>query len=194
MLEQDKHYQDQDQDESEELETDQYLVFRVQEQEYGLQALRIKEITQVLKLTVVPQAPSYVEGILNHRGDLISVISFRKKFGFATAKFDEDTRVVMVEKAGYNVGLLVDAVEEVIKITQPEVHHLPESLKALETYVTGVGMMGERLIMLLDPDQLFSKDEAAAMSKLMKEAGNTMQDTSGKALPVEAVPAGASAG
>jgi len=175
MIEKDK--EDREWDDEEELEQDQCLVFKIHDQEYGMQALRVKEIASVMSLTEVPQAPVYIEGILNHRGELVSVINFRKKFGFDVAPYDEDTRVIMVEKEGHSIGLLVDGVEEVIKVPQENVHQLPESMSTplLEDYVTGVGMMGERLIILLDADRVLAKSEGADMRQLVKEVGATMK-------------------
>src|SRR4051812_44082426 len=83
--------------EAEEIEQDQYLVFTAMGQEFGIQAMRVKEISAMIEITKVPKAPPYIEGILNLRGRLVSVINFRKKFGFEPQKQDEDTRIVIVE-------------------------------------------------------------------------------------------------
>jgi len=159
-----------EEEDEDELETDQYLVFTVHEQEYGLQALRVKEITSVLEPTEVPQAPPYVEGILNHRGELVSVINFRRKYGFDTRDHDEDTRIIMVEKSGHRVGLLVDAVAEVIKIPGGSVQDLPESINTplLEQYIDGVGILNDRLIVMLDIDKVLGKSDTAAMKEWIK--------------------------
>jgi len=146
--------------EEEEIERDQYLVFTVRSQEFGIQAMLVQEISQVLGVTAVPNAPPYVEGILNLRGRLVSVINFRKKFGYESKGNDEDTRVVMVEHFGFPIGLIVDSVEEVIKIPNEKVQNLPESTTTtVSGYVTGVGMLENRLIMLLDANRLLNKEE-----------------------------------
>jgi purine-binding chemotaxis protein CheW len=159
----------------EELERDQYLVFSVKSQEFGFQAVQVQEITAVLGATEVPNAPPYVEGIVNLRGQLATLISFRKKFGFDTKEHDEDTRVVIVEQRGFPIGILVDSVEEVIKIPDEMVQELPEATGASvsEESIMGVGMLDDRLIILLDVEKFLTKAEvleAGAISQMIEEA------------------------
>jgi purine-binding chemotaxis protein CheW len=159
----------------EELERDQYLVFSVKSQEFGFQAVQVQEITAVLGATEVPNAPPYVEGIVNLRGRLATLISFRKKFGFDTKEYDEDTRVVIVEQRGFPIGILVDSVEEVIKIPDEMVQELPEATgaSASEESIMGVGMLDDRLIILLDVDKFLTEAEvleAGAISQMIEEA------------------------
>lgn len=144
----------------EEIEQDQFLVFTVRAQEFGIQAMRVQEISQAMGVTNVPNAPTYVEGILNLRGRLVSVINFRKKFGYTVKEHDEDTRIIMVEHYGFPIGVIVDSVEEVIKIPNERVQKLPETTTtSVSGYITGVGMLDSRLIMLLDADKLLNKAE-----------------------------------
>lgn len=154
----------------EEIERDQYLVFTVKEQEFGIQAMRIQEISVPLPVTEVPNAPLYVEGIMNLRGHLVSVVNFRRKFGFETKEYDEDTRIIMVEHSGFPIGIIVDSVEEVIKITDEKVQKLPETTttQTLEEYITGVGMLEGRLIILLDADNVLTKAEVIKVGELTK--------------------------
>ncbi len=137
---------------AEEVEEDQYLVFTAQSQECGFQAMRVQEISQVLPVTYVPNAPPYIEGIMNLRGRIASVINFRKKFGFEPKEHDEDTRVIVVELDNYPIGIIVDSVEEVVKIPESSVQNLPESTSTAESkeYITGIGMLEKRLIILLN--------------------------------------------
>lgn len=144
-----------------EIEQDQYLVFTVKSQEFGIQAMQVQEISAVLETTQVPNAPPYIEGILNLRGRLASIINFRQKFGFEPKAHDEDTRIIIVEQGGFPIGLIVDSAEEVIKIPAEIVHQLPESTSTSvsEEYITGVGMRDDRLIILLDADKVLTKNE-----------------------------------
>ena len=165
-----------------EIEQDQYLVFTVRYQEFGIQAMRVQEISPVLGVTNVPNAPSYVEGILNLRGRLVSVINFRNKFGYEHKAHDEDTRVIMVEHYGFPIGVIVDSVEEVIKIPNEKVQQLPETTVTLVSgYITGVGMLDSRLIMLLDADKLLNKEEWVEAGALDEAIGKIqMQETKEK--------------
>ena len=154
--------------EEEELEHDQNLIFTVKSQEFGIQAVRVQEISRVLPTRKVPNAPSYIEGIMNLRGRLASVINFRKRLGFEPKEHDEDTRVIVVELDTFPIGIIVDAVEEVIKIPDEKVQKLPESTttSASKDYMTGVGMLDNRLIILLDVDKVLTSAELIELGEI----------------------------
>lgn len=158
--------------EEEELEEDQYLIFTVKAQEFGIQAIRVQEISQALATTEVPNAPPHIEGVMNLRGRLASVINFRKKFGFEPKKHDEDTRVIVVEMAMFPIGIIVDSVREVVKIPGEIVQELPESTTTSlsRDYMTGVGILDNRLIILLDVDKVLTTTELIELDELKKVA------------------------
>ena len=171
----------------EEVEQDQYLVFSVKSQEFGFQAVRVQEITLVLGTTEVPNTPPYIEGIMNLRGRLASVINFRKKFGFELKEKDEDTRIIIVEQAGFPIGIMVDSVEEVIRIADEKVQQLPESIStsASEESITGVGVLDDRLIILLDVDKVLTGTELIEMDAISQAINNartveTSEEAEGK--------------
>ncbi|MBI5142469.1 MAG: chemotaxis protein CheW [Nitrospirae bacterium] len=164
--------------EAEEIEQDQYLVFTVKGQEFGVQAMRIQEINAMQDIAEVPNAPHYVEGILNLRGRLVSVINFRKRFGFEAKEHDEDTRIIIMEHAGFPVGIIVDIVEEVIKIQGEKVQQIPPTATSSlpEGYITGVGLMDNRLIILLDADRILNKSDIPD-ALAMKDVIDSVQKT-----------------
>ena len=133
----------------------------------------------MLPTTKVPNAPSYIEGIMNLRGRLASVINFRKKLGFEPKENDEDTRVIVVELDTFPVGIIVDSVEEVIKIPDEKVQKLPESTttSASKDYMTGVGMLDNRLVILLDVDKVLTSAELIELGEI-----NRMADKAEEAL------------
>ena len=147
--------------EVEDVEEDQYLVFVTKGQEFAIQGMRVTEISAPMHMTKVPGTRPYIEGIINLRGRLVSVIDFRKKFGFEPKEPDEDTRIMMVEYGGYPIGVIVDQVEEVIKIPSEKAQGLPEGIAApaSEKFIKGVGMLENRLIILLDADKLLTATE-----------------------------------
>jgi purine-binding chemotaxis protein CheW len=159
--------------EGEGIEQDQYLVFTARDQEFGIQAMRIREISAMVDITTVPRAPAYIEGILNLRGRLVSVINFRRKFGFETKLVDEDTRIIIVEHIGFPIGIMVDGVEEVIRIPDENVQQIPEAAVTLasEEYLTGVGMLDDRLVVLLDVDRLLSRTEVSEVEATRRSNG-----------------------
>ena len=182
-------------EEEEELELEQNLVFTVKSQEFGIQAVRVQEISRVLPTTEVPNAPSYIEGIMNLRGRLASVINFRKRLGFEPKEHDEDTRVIVVELDTFPVGIIVDSVEEVIKIPDEKVQKLPESTtaSASKDYMTGVGMLDNRLVILLDVDKVLTSAELIELgeiNQMMEKAEEVLQpvETSQKMDKAEEAP------
>ena len=181
-------------EEAEEVEEDQYLVFAAQSREFGFQAVRVKEITSVLDITQVPNTPSHIEGIMNLRGRLASVVNFRKKLGFEPKEHDEDTRVVMVEKGGFPIGIIVDSVEEVIRISDEKVQRLVEltGTSASDESITGVGMLDERLIILLDVDKVLTGAESIeveAIAQAIDDAQTTKTSEEAESKETETVPA-----
>src|SRR5438105_1150685 len=128
-----------DEADAEGIEQDQYLVFTAMGQEFGIQAMRVQEISAMIEITKVPRAPVFIEAILNLRGRLVSVVNFRKKFGFEARPQDEDTRIVIVEHRNFPIGIMVDSVEEVIRIQNEKVQKLPEATVTTdsEEYLTG---------------------------------------------------------
>jgi purine-binding chemotaxis protein CheW len=151
-----------------ELERDQYVVLTMENQEFGIQALRVREISTVLGTSKVPNAPPYIEGILNLRGRLASVINLRVKFGMGAKEHDEDTRIIIVDMEGHPIGILVDAVEEVLRIPDNKIETLSETALAVtaDEYIVGVGMLEKRLIILLDLDRVLSRTELAEAGAL----------------------------
>ncbi len=162
--------------EAEEIEKDQYLVFTCKSQEFGIQAMRVHEISAPLGITKIPNTPPHIEGIMNLRGRLVSVVDFRKKFRFEVKPNDEDTRIVIVECGGYPTGIIVDSVEEVIKISDEKVQKLPEGVATAvsQEYITGVGMLDNRLIILLDVDKVLTKAELSEL-EAARQATEYMQ-------------------
>ncbi len=162
--------------ETEEIEKDQYLVFTCQSQEFGIQAMRVHEISTPLGITKIPNTPPHIEGIVNLRGRLVSVIDFRKKFRFDVKEHDEDTRIVIVECGGYPTGVIVDSVEEVIKIPDEKVQKLPEGVATLvsQEYITGVGILDNRLVVLLDVDKVLTKAELSEL-EVARQATENVQ-------------------
>jgi purine-binding chemotaxis protein CheW len=147
--------------EAEEVEQDQYLVFKIQSQEFGIQAMWVQEISRPLEITLVPNSLTYIEGVTNLRGKLATVINFRKKFAFDEKEHDEDTRFIIIEHLGFPIGIIVDSVEEVIKIDDDLVQKLPESTSSMtkDEYITGVGMLKKRMIIMLNVEKVLEKIE-----------------------------------
>jgi len=170
-----------DEIEAEEVEPDQYLVFKIMSQEFGIQAMLVQEISLPLEVTLVPNSLPYIDGVANLRGKLSTIINFRKKFGFGEKERDEDTRFIIVEHLGFPLGIMVDSVEEVIKITDDAVQKLHESTSYMTKNddITGVGMLNKRIVILLDIKKILEKTEMIEpdiINQVIHEA-NTLDTT-----------------
>jgi len=142
----------------------QLVSFRVGREEFGLDILRVQEIIRVQQLTRVPNSPGFVEGVINLRGKVIPVISLRRIFGWDGAEHDKQTRIVVIDVSGTVVGFLVDSVSEVLRVPAGTVEPPPRLGEVKREYVSGVGKLENRLLILLDVDRLMTDSEAHVAS------------------------------
>lgn len=146
----------------------QLVSFRVGSEEFGLDILRVQEIIRIQQLTRVPNSPEFVEGVLNLRGKVIPVISLRKRIGLEHLSHDEQTRIIVVETSGIVLGFIVDSVSEVLRISEDTVEPPPRLGRVEREYVSGVGKLDNRILILLDVDRLMSDSEEASSAQLTK--------------------------
>jgi len=132
----------------------QLVSFHIGGEEFGLNILRVQEIIRVQQLTRVPNSPDFVDGVINLRGKVIPVIALRKRFGLEDLPHDKQTRIVVVEVHGTVLGFIVDSVSEVLRIPADTVEPPPRLGKVEREYVSGVGKLDNRLLILLDVDRL----------------------------------------
>jgi purine-binding chemotaxis protein CheW len=125
--------------------------FRVGRETYGVPIASLREIVRVPEITAVPDAPDYLEGIINLRGRIISVVDLRKRFGQAATGINRHSRILVVEHRGRLAGMIVDSASEVLKIPESEIETAPAMMRegGLDC-VTGLGKYQGRLILLLD--------------------------------------------
>jgi|SRR5580704_3635071 purine-binding chemotaxis protein CheW len=132
----------------------QLVGFHVGGEEFGIDILRVQEIIRAQQLTRVPNSPDCMEGVMNLRGKIIPVIALRKRFGLEEAPPDKQNRIVVVEIQGTVLGFIVDAVSEVLRIPADTVEPPPRLGLVEREYVSGVGKLGDRLLILLDAERL----------------------------------------
>ena len=145
----------------------QLACFRVGTELYALDIMRIKEIIRPLKLTPVPKAPSFIEGVINLRGAVIPVADLRKRFDQPIAGETRKNRIVICSLVGKIIGLLVDEVTEVKRYGRKEIAPAPEFIKGPESdYFLGVARRDEDLVMLIDLEKVLSTDEKIELQKL----------------------------
>ena len=139
----------------------QLVSFMLAEEEYGVEVLKVREIIRMPTITKMPNTPHYVEGIINLRGRVIPIISMRKQFCLAENEINSHTRIIIMDVANSMTGFIVDAVSEVIRIQNSEIQPAPSVASGgiNQEFITGVINHGERLLVLLDLERMFSNEE-----------------------------------
>jgi purine-binding chemotaxis protein CheW len=138
----------------------QLVTFAISEEEFGIDILRVQEIIRMMPITKVPNSPHSVEGVINLRGKVIPVIYLRKRFSMEFHAHDSQTRIVVIEIHGMIVGFVVDQLSEVLRIQSNTVEPPPPVVSGVESeYIKGVGKLDGRLLILLDLEKLFSREE-----------------------------------
>ncbi|HTS36851.1 MAG TPA: chemotaxis protein CheW [Candidatus Solibacter sp.] len=136
----------------------QLVSFHVGQEEFCLEILRVQEIIRIQQLTRVPNSPDAMDGVMNLRGKIIPVVALRKRFGLERLPYDKQARIVVIEVKGTVLGLIVDSVLEVLRIPADTVEPPPHLGKVRQEYVSGVGKVGDRLLILLDVDRLVNPE------------------------------------
>lgn len=133
----------------------QLVTFKLGNEEYAVDILKVQEINRMVEITSIPNAPSYVEGVINLRGKVIPVINLRKKFGLDSKEMDSQSRIMVVD-IGSTVGLIVDSVSEVLRLSSDTIEPPPPMTagNGSSEYIKGVGKLTDRLLILLDIEEL----------------------------------------
>lgn len=138
--------------------------FRVGSEEFGVDILQVREIIRMTGITRVPNAPEFVEGVINLRGRVVPVLELRRKLGMPHLEPDKNTRIVIVELENKTVGFIVDAVSEVLRIPRSVVEPPPSIAAGINAeFITAVGKLEDRLLILLDLKKTLSLPEADAL-------------------------------
>lgn len=145
----------------------QLVTFSIGDEEFGVDILKVQEIIRTMEITKVPRAPEFVEGVINLRGKVIPIIDLRRRFGLDSKSHDKHTRIIVIEINNMIVGFVVDSVSEVLRIPAGTVEPPPPVVAGLESeYISGVGKLQDRLLILLDLDKLLSNDDMNLLGHL----------------------------
>jgi len=149
----------------------QLVGFQLGNEEYGIDILKVKEINRVTEITKIPQSPEFVDGVINLRGNVIPIIDLRKRFHMPEREHDKQTRIVVGEIEGRTVGLVVDAVSEVLRLPASTIEPAPKLVsKGQADYITGVGKLEDRLLMLLDIDKILTGSDKERLFEMSSKA------------------------
>lgn len=141
----------------------QFLTFNLGEELYGVDILRVQEIKGYTAVTKIPNTPSHIKGVLNLRGTIVPIVELRTKFGMPTIDYTAFTVIIVVVVRDKVMGLVVDAVSDVLNIDKREIQPPPQfGAKVDVSFLNGVGKSGDKLVAILDMDRLLSEGEVQA--------------------------------
>ena len=148
--------------------TMQLVSFRLAQEEYGIEITKVQEIILMGEITRVPQTPDYIKGLINLRSTVIPIVDLRLRFGLLQEDATDETRIMVVNVAGKTIGIIVDAVSEVLRISQEQIAPPPPTVAGLgREYLTGLVKLDNRLLILLDIDKILGSEETSAMEALV---------------------------
>ena len=144
----------------------EFLAFRLGQEEYGVQILKVQELRSYENVTSIANAPNFIKGVINLRGSIVPIIDMRLKFNFSDPTYDQFTVVVILSVANHIIGMVVDSVSDVITLSPGDIKPAPEMGAAFDTqYLIGLGTIDERMLMLIDIEKLMSSDDIQLIAK-----------------------------
>jgi len=142
-----------------------YLTFILNNEEYGLEILKVREIIGVMDITPVPQTPSFIKGIINLRGKVIPVVDLRLKFVMPEIEYTKETCIIVVDISNRLMGIIVDTVSEVLDIAAKDIEPTPSLGSDIKTdFILGMGKIKGKVKILLDIDRVLTLDELALIA------------------------------
>ena len=145
----------------------QLVSFKLANEEFGVDIVKVQEIMRVPDIKKVPQMPDYMEGVINLRGSVIPIIDLRKKFVLEVKEKDDQTRIIVVNVSGKTLGFIVDAVEQVLRLSDDQIEPPPDiGTNIKREYLMGVGKLEDRLLILLKLDRLLDNKDMKTMEKV----------------------------
>jgi purine-binding chemotaxis protein CheW len=142
----------------------QWVTYQLEEEFYGINVMQVQEVLRLTEIAPVPGAPSYVLGIINLRGNVVTVIDTRSRFGLPSTVSTDNSRIIIAEVSGQVIGMLVDSVAEVVYLKQSEIDTAPNVSDDSSRFIQGVSNRDKYLLILVDVNKLLSDEEMSDMS------------------------------
>ena len=146
--------------------TNEFLSFKLGSEEYGIEILKVQEIRSYEAVTHIANAPEFIKGVVNLRGIIVPIVDMRIKFNLGKAEYDQFTVVIILNVAGRVVGMVVDGVSDVITLSVEQMKPAPDFSSTFDTqYITGLGTVDDRMLILVDIEKLMSGSDMALVEQ-----------------------------
>ncbi|MEF3191100.1 MAG: chemotaxis protein CheW [Campylobacterales bacterium] len=150
---------------------DRYLTFKLENELYGIDIFRIKEIIAMMNVTKVPRTPAYVSGVINLRGAIIPIVDTRLRFGMEPKEPEMQTAIIITEINKVSIGFIVDNVEEVISVEADKLSEPPKFGTGIDTaFIRNMAQVGDNVVMILDLEKLFELTELSQFEAMAQQA------------------------
>lgn len=152
-------------------QSDKYLMFKLGEEEYGIDITRITAIEELPQITSIPDMPKFVKGVINLRGKVIPAVDLRLRFGIEEREYDDRTCIVIVSVNESTIGLIVDIVSEVHEIGKKDIGPPPsfKNLSGKEQYIAGLAKKEEEVLIILDIEKIISNEDKEILNQVNKD-------------------------
>ena len=148
----------------------QLVIFSLSSEEYGVDIMQVREIVTYREPVTVPNTPAFVEGIINLRGEIIPIVNLKRRFNISGEIIGEQTRIIVMNIDTKKVGFIVDDASEVITIRNEDIEIAPEIVSGVDReYISGIGKVEERILIILDLNKLFTEKEREALETIEEQ-------------------------
>lgn len=139
----------------------QYVVFNLDKEEFGIDIMNVKEIIPYQESTQIPNSPDFIEGVINYRGNVIPIVNLRRRFKLKADEITKDTRIIVINLDEKEIGFIVDEASQTLRLNEEQIDPTPDVISDVDRrYITGVGKIDEsRLLILLDLEKILSDKE-----------------------------------
>ncbi len=146
----------------------QLVIFSVNNEDFGVEITQVKEIIKPMEIFQVPNAPEFIEGLINLRDKVYTIFSLRKKFHLLQHEFDDKTKIVISNINSLLLGFIVDGVKEIIKIDSSRIEATPKAVTIVsDKYLSGIAKIDNRIILILDLNKVISESEQSELQELL---------------------------